>query len=147
MHVLFQFSGDGDFYEYYEDEYDYHYNEIDRQDNGILVFEKENSRSGSGQKINSDFLNCEPTSTFIGQIGMKQWCNDNCNNVPKNCPNSVCVCKNTFLGTSNGLETTRKRLICKPTKLYKHVAGMSKWCDNNCNGIPTFCPETFCMCM
>ena len=150
MRVLFQFSGDGDLYEYFGDEYDYHYNEIDRidrHDYAIWPSEREIDRSGSGQKVNSDILNCEATSTFKAQIGMTQWCNENCNHVPRNCPESMCVCRNTLSGISNELEITRKHLICKPAKLYKYVPGMSKWCDDNCNGILKFCPETVCMCM
>ena len=87
-----------------------------------------------------------PTSTFKAQIGMKKWCNDNCNHVPKNCPESMCFCKSEF---SNQVEEPEEeeRLICKPTNPFKHVIGMTKWCDDNCNGATKFCPETFCTCM
>ena len=93
-------------------------------------------------------LVCEPTSTFKAQDGMKQWCNDNCNHVPKNCPSSMCVCKGDSSGEFlNGIEAEEDRIVCAPTTPFKHVSGMTKWCDDNCNGATKFCPETFCTCM
>ena len=148
---MFSHSGVGDYYyDYYNGEYDYHYNEIDRHDTFDTTYiDEENDRSSrnDGQKVSDNMLNCEATSAWSGQPAMRQWCNDNCNHVPKNCPASMCVCKNSFSELSNKVEIVNEDLICKPTKPYQSIPGMARWCDDNCNGITKFCPETYCTCM
>ena len=109
----------------------------------------EEDRTSTENKINQNILlDCEPSSTYKDHIGMKKWCNDNCNHVPKNCPESMCVCKSEFSNIFDEEDVEEEdHLICKPTHPYKHVIGMTKWCDDNCNGATSFCPETVCTCM
>ena len=142
------FSGVFDYYDYYNGDYNFQqYNQIDRI--GVFdadYYDEEDRTSKDDESDDHDtLLDCEATSTFKNQVGMKKWCNDNCNHVPKNCPKSMCSCKSE----SSTEETNEEdeHLICKPTNPFKHVIGMTKWCDDNCNGATKFCPETFCTCM
>ena len=97
--------------------------------------------------VDENLLICEPTSTFKAQIGMEKWCNDNCNHVPQNCPASMCQCKSdSDTSISNDVNTEEETLICKPTNPFRYVPGMSKWCDDNCNGATKYCPDTYCTC-
>ena len=138
---------------YYDDYYDgdvnFQYNEVDRI--GLSFdedyYEEEVRRSKFLEPIanQDDVLICEATSTFKDQIGIEKWCTDNCNHVPRNCPESMCVCRGSAQETFNEIETVI--LSCKPTQPFKHVSGMTKWCEDNCNGATKFCPETFCNCM
>ena len=35
---------------------------------------------------------CHPTELYAAHVGMKAWCNDNCNHDPPFCPPSHCIC-------------------------------------------------------
>ena len=35
---------------------------------------------------------CVPTATYSNHVGMKKWCDDNCNHNPPYCPSSHCNC-------------------------------------------------------
>ena len=136
------------YFDYYEGDLNFQYNEIDRI--GIsyeedFFDEEERSSKNLVSSPKDDVLICEPTSPYKDQIGIKKWCTDNCNHVPKNCPESMCVCRGSTQEILNTIETTL--LTCKPTKPFEHVSGMTNWCEDNCNGATKFCPETFCICM
>ena len=138
------------YYDYYNGDINFQYNEIDRI--GLSLdedyFEEEERSSKFLPLITSDdVLICHPTSTYRDQIGMKKWCMDNCNHIPKNCPESMCVCRGSGSAQENLNEIETVTLTCKPTQPFKHVSGMKNWCEDNCNGATKFCPETFCNCM
>ena len=136
------------YYVYYDGDLNFQYNEIDRIGTSFEedYFEEEERSSKNLQPLpNNDVLICEPTATYKDHIGIKKWCTDNCNHVPKNCPESMCVCQGS--AQENLLKIEETLLICRPTQPFKHVTGMTKWSEDNCNGATKFCPETFCNCM
>lgn len=61
-----------------------------------------------------------------------QWCNDNCNNIPVNCPSDGCQCEGDEKRTDRcwGINSERMNLFC----------------DSNCNHVPRNCPEDMCVC-
>ncbi|XP_052785654.1 uncharacterized protein LOC128221204 [Mya arenaria] len=39
-----------------------------------------------------DTTDCHAIGSFASRLGMDQWCTDNCNATPTNCPNTMCSC-------------------------------------------------------
>lgn len=41
----------------------------------------------------------------------------------------------------------RARLDCEPAPgPWENVPGLKQWCNLNCNHVPSFCPESHCVC-
>jgi len=76
------------------------------------------------------------------------WCDNNCNHVPPHCPASHCSCLLGVVVKPKGqqavmAEANKKKCKGVPPRAN---AGQDKWCNNNCNHVPAFCPVSHCNC-
>eukprot|EP00300_Choanocystis_sp_HF-7_P010600 c17033_g1_i3.p1 GENE.c17033_g1_i3~~c17033_g1_i3.p1 ORF type:complete len:249 (+),score=38.03 c17033_g1_i3:46-747(+) len=88
----------------------------------------------------SAFVNCDVERFLCLGAGTatNEWCDQNCNNNPPNCPANLCTCRRGLRPTS-----LPDSMHC----LSRGVGGVTdEWCNLNCNSNPSFCPEENCVC-
>ncbi len=73
---------------------------------------------------------CVPNGLFKAFSHSAKWCQENCLQVPSNCPKSMCRC----LGE------------CKAIGRLKDVEGTDVFCHRKCLRYPSDCPEDVCHC-
>ena len=86
-------------------------------------------------------LSCEGVGAW-NTPAMADWCNTNCNHVPKNCPATHCVCNEEAATTTT---EDPDHLNCEGVGVWNTPA-MAEWCTSNCNHVPSYCPASHCIC-